>query len=62
MTIPDAPWIIEACRNGMPEAEETFCPICHEECEQIFFRKSDKADVLGCENCIDWEPSDCWEE
>lgn len=33
------------------------CPICGEECEEIFFDKA--GDVCGCENCV--TSRDAWE-
>lgn len=33
------------------------CPVCHQECEEIFFDIND--DVCGCDNCI--RSRDAWE-
>ena len=61
-TIADAPWIVDVCRDGMPDVIAPTCPVCHAECERVFFRKNDRSDVFGCEKCVDWDPSECWEE
>lgn len=51
--IPDAPWIRDAELNGWgPEEKPVKCPVCYEECEQIYFYKGSR-DALGCDRCID---------
>lgn len=62
MQIPDAPWIRDAEINGMPGGDECHCPVCHKECERIYFYRgeTDARDVLGCDQCIDWEDAFSW--
>ena len=48
--IPDAPWIREAERDGMPHPDPVYCPVCRERCETIY--KKDPWLVIGCENCV----------
>ena len=62
--IPDAPWIVDAEKNGYPE-DEVRCPMCDAVCESIYTdRMGWKA--LGCEKCIRerdaWDWHDYWTE
>ncbi len=60
ITIPDAPWIREAENHGPGyDGPEPQCPICHCECERIY-HMSGGSDVLGCENCIEWDDAFSW--
>lgn len=59
--VPDAPWIRDAELNGMPADEPVKCPVCYEECEQIYFYRGQR-DALGCDRCIDWMPAEEWRE
>ena len=65
MQIPDAPWIREAERDGMPpydEAPDPICPVCGEECETIYTSDIDGSPV-GCDECLTlWEASEWCEE
>ena len=48
-------------RTGYPDGKEpTFpiCPVCGEECEEIFRDKD--LNIVGCDICI--KQSDAWEE
>lgn len=57
--LPDAPWIRDAELNGVgPDDPPPKCPVCYEECEQIYFYKGCR-DALGCDRCIDW--MDAWD-
>lgn len=50
--IPDAPWIRDAELNGVgPEDPPVKCPVCGEECEEIYETK-EYGEVLGCDRCI----------
>lgn len=64
MTIPDAPWIREAERYGMPPYDDpdTSCPVCgREHCETIYTDKF--GEVVGCDECLTlWEPEEWHEE
>lgn len=56
MTIPDAPWIRDAERDGMPPYDDpdTSCPICGKDCETIY--TDINGDAVGCNNCLTlWE-------
>ena len=56
--LPDHPVIQNMERTGYPDGKEpTFpiCPVCGEECEEIF-----RDNIVGCDICI--KQSDAWEE
>ena len=57
--IPDAPWIREAERDGMPpydEPPDPICPVCGEECETIY---TNDGNPVGCNECLTlWEASE----
>ena len=55
--IPDAPWIREAERYGVPDRDPVHCPICNAECDWIFLQQGDP---VGCENCITQREADEW--
>lgn len=48
--IPDAPWIRDAERYGVPEEERPCCPICGSD-ESDYFYVVD-GEVVGCEACV----------
>ena len=48
--IPDAPWIREAERYGYPTGPEIHCPVCGEECTDIFL--DNYRNVVGCNRCM----------
>ena len=50
MMIPDAPWIRDAERYGVPEAPAPVCPVCGEEAETLYVDID--GDVLGCDCCL----------
>ena len=57
--LPDHPVIQNMERTGYPDGKEpTFpiCPVCGEECEEIFR----DLNIVGCDICI--KQSDAWEE
>ena len=59
--LPDHPVIQNMERTGYPDGKEpTFpiCPVCGEECEEIFRDKD--LNIVGCDFCI--KQSDAWEE
>ena len=51
MTIPDAPWIRDAERNGylVSDDPEPTCPICGAICDDLYLMDGD---VVGCGKCI----------
>lgn len=55
--IPDAPWIRDAEINGVPDSDPVICPVCDEECEDIYLDRN--GDVCGCEHCM--RIRDAWE-
>ena len=58
--IPDAPYIREAERYGMPPYDVPQCPVCGHECNSIFMDYS--GNVFGCENCIRERDSYEWRD
>ena len=48
--IPDAPWIAETERYGIPERLKVKCPVCGAECEKLYMDQSKY--VHGCDNCM----------
>ena len=60
MTIPDAPYIVEAERDGYPSREPVTCPCCGEECETIY--ADQYGNVFGCEQCVMTQDADEWAE
>ena len=59
--LPDHPVIQNMERTGYPDGKEpTFpiCPVCGEECEEIFRDKD--LNIVGCDICFN--QSDAWEE
>ena len=57
MQIPDAPWIREAERDGFGDPDPPKCPVCGEECEEIY--ADQYGNVFGCDECI--LRQDAWE-
>lgn len=55
--IPDAPWIREAERDGFPADDPVKCPVCGEECDEIYADMY--GNVFGCDECIIRQ--DAWE-
>ena len=59
--LPDAPWIRDAEINGMPDAEDVYCPVCGEENPEYLVEQG--GDIVGCECCCkridpwDWKDS-----
>ena len=56
--LPDAPWIREAELNGPPEPEPVYCPICDEECDEIYFDRD--GNEVGCNVCISTQDAGDW--
>ena len=58
--IPDAPWIRDAERYGVPEPADSIpiCPICEEECETIYTDKD--GEPVGCDQCVTLWEADEW--
>ena len=50
MFVPDNPIIRDAERNGMPEPSVPICPVCEQECEDIYLDAD--GNVTGCDNCV----------
>ena len=51
--IPDAPYIRDAERYGMPDADYTYyCPICGAENPEWLYL-NDSGDVYACDVCVD---------
>ena len=59
--LPDAPWIVDAELNGLPEVPVVKCPVCGAECEEIYFYRGSR-DALGCDRCIDSMDSYDWRQ
>ena len=36
--------------NPPPDLEPVCCPICEEECEEVYINRA--GDVVGCDNCM----------
>lgn len=47
----------EATGYGYTDAEQPVCPVCGEECNELYFDIYRK--IVGCDNCI--ETRDAWE-
>lgn len=56
--LPDAPWIRDAELNGMPEAEDFYCPICGAENPEKFYEIN--GEVIGCESCVNSHDAYDW--
>lgn len=52
LDIPDAPWIRDAERNGMPDAPEPVCPVCGWVPDEFAYYDPKSGDVIGCDRCI----------
>lgn len=54
--LPDAPWIVEAETDGMPEAEPFICPECGaEDPERVYtiHGQHGRQSIVGCSECVD---------
>lgn len=63
MGIPDAPWIRETERDGMPPYDEPdrTCPVCGKECETIYTDRL--GEPVGCDECLTmWESGEWHDE
>ena len=59
MQIPDHPDIRDAELNGWgPDEEPVLCPVCHEECDEIYADKD--GNPLGCEHCVEMYDAAQW--
>lgn len=56
--LPDAPWIRDAELNGPPEPDPVYCPVCGEDCSEIYFDKC--GNVVGCDYCISRQDAGEW--
>lgn len=56
--LPDAPWIRDAELNGPPEPDPVYCPVCGEDCSEIYFDKG--GNVVGCDYCISRQDAGEW--
>ena len=62
--IPDAPWIREAERKGIPpydDLPDPVCPVCGKECVTIYLDDG-CLNVIGCDNCIRKMDACEWQE
>lgn len=57
MNIPDHPDIQRMEREGVPDADPIYCPICGGETDEFY--KNRDGEIVGCFNCI--ERVDAWE-
>lgn len=57
--IPDAPWVREAERDGMPPFNVVTCPCCGEECTEIY--ADQYGNVFACEHCLIVQDADEWD-
>jgi len=57
---PDAPYIREAERCGMPSPDPVYCPICGFPCEYIYEDKDGEA--CGCDRCVRSRDAFDWQE
>ena len=48
--IPDADYIRNAERNGMPHRNAVRCPVCGVECDTIY--TDINKEPFGCESCV----------
>ena len=56
--IPDAPWIREAERFGMPPYDpDPVCPICGEDCTTVYMDMT--GEVFACNWCL--KEQDAWD-
>jgi hypothetical protein len=60
MCLPDAPWIRDAELNGIPEAEDFFCPVCGAENPEKFYVVD--GEVIGCESCVNTQDAYDWHD
>lgn len=60
--LPDAPWIRDAERFGVPEPVDDVveCPICGKECETIYLDTD--GDAFGCDVCVKKVDAYEWKE
>ena len=58
--IPDDPRVSETERDGMPYIPNPDCPICGaKDPDTFYFYKTDLTrEIIGCDNCIVWDPAD----
>ena len=60
----DHPDIANALRTGYPNGEPEYpkCPVCGEECEDVFLDENDV--VFGCDRCVTrksaWNHDECF--
>ena len=45
------------CIDMTASGDVILCPVCHEECERLYFKAKNRFHILGCEGCIDYEDS-----
>lgn len=48
--VPDADYIREAERYGVPEVPETICPICKRKCDDYAY--DFYGEICGCDKCV----------
>lgn len=58
--MPDAPWIRQAERFGIPGPEPVKCPCCGEECETIY--KDQYGNPFACDMCVIEQEAWEWNE
>jgi hypothetical protein len=64
--IPDHPVIRNMENTGFPDGKAAaypVCPVCGQECEDIYFSNRE---IVGCDECLKkedaWEVEDCFPE
>jgi ferredoxin len=52
------PDISRSMRDGMPEAETKYCPLCGAECEKFYIHDRE---IIGCDYCVEECEVDEWD-
>ena len=62
MSVPDAPWIVEAETKGYPTIEEVKCPVCGAFCETVYFSHTNYKEIIACNRCLREMDAAQWKE
>lgn len=57
--LPNAPYITDAERHGMPHPETMECPRCGTKTDEIY---AFCREILGCPHCVQLVDVDTWNE